>query len=273
MILYFHGGAYIQPATQGTFLYLQHLVERLNAGRKARFVSALVLAYSLAPEARYPTQIQEAAAVLAYLLESKVCSPENIFISGDSAGGNLALGLLSHLLHPHPQVQPIPLQQPLGGALLYSPMVSFRIDYPSFERNQSVDMLPASKMRSWAAMFLGKAKPENRETDPGPITGDPYSEPCFNSQSWWQGMHCVVSNVLVMSGGDEIFADPIHQLGHDMKLGWSEAGGSLEDVVFIETPREAHIGPIVDFMITKGDSSRRTSQSVIEEWYKARLGI
>jgi acetyl esterase/lipase len=98
------------------------------------------VAYILAPEGVNPTQLRQAAAALTHLIDETDRSPANIFVSGDSAGGNLGLSLLSHILHPHPDVQDVKLDAPLGGALRYSPWTGFNSTYPSFE-NGELDMM------------------------------------------------------------------------------------------------------------------------------------
>ncbi|KAH8721585.1 hypothetical protein GQ44DRAFT_829147 [Phaeosphaeriaceae sp. PMI808] len=60
-----------------------------------------------------PAQLQKVAAVLAYLAKQSEAS--RIFLAGDSAGGNLVLALLSHILHPHPDVPVVELKQPLAS--------------------------------------------------------------------------------------------------------------------------------------------------------------
>ncbi|KAF2711936.1 alpha/beta-hydrolase [Pleomassaria siparia CBS 279.74] len=114
VILYFHGGGYTQPATEGYYKYFTRLVDDLNATAGTKRVAVLVLAYQLAPEATYPTQLQEAATILSYLLTETARSPADIFITGDSAGGGLSLSLLSHILYPHPDVLRIELSVPLA---------------------------------------------------------------------------------------------------------------------------------------------------------------
>ncbi|KAK3208477.1 hypothetical protein GRF29_77g855737 [Pseudopithomyces chartarum] len=102
VLLYFHGGAYFQPATSGTFLYVQNLTSALERSTR-KTVAALVVAYSLAPEASFPTQIQEGVALLRYLVSSSTLSsgelargrrkePGDVYLAGDSAGGILRWG-------------------------------------------------------------------------------------------------------------------------------------------------------------------------------------
>src|SRR5258707_263246 len=63
----------------------------------------------LAPTAPYPRQLQQAALLLTHALHTLHIPPQNIILTGDSAGANLVLSLLSHISHPHPStVLPIP---------------------------------------------------------------------------------------------------------------------------------------------------------------------
>ncbi|KAJ4288129.1 hypothetical protein N0V90_012146 [Kalmusia sp. IMI 367209] len=270
VILYFHGGAYFQPATSGTFLYLQHTITTLQKEKKGRSVAALVMAYTLAPEAAFPTQMQEGAAVLRWLFDEKGRSAASVFLGGDSAGGCIALSLLSHLLHPRQDVEKVVLPGTLGGALLFSPSVAQRGNFDSFRRNAGVDMLPAVRIPDWGAMYLGKME-ELQGSVETVFSTDAYSEPVIAGEDWWLGLHQIVQNLLVMSGGDEVFADAISALGEDVKSGWLKGGGEKDRVVFVETPREAHIGPIVDFMMTRGKGVVSNSQRIVEEWWRARL--
>jgi acetyl esterase/lipase len=269
VVLYLHGGGYTQPANEGDFRYLDRLVKDLNNEKGVPSVAVLILAYTLAPEATHPTQLREATAVLAHLATKTDRKPSNIFVSGDSAGGNLALALLSHVSHPHPDVPVVKLEQPLGGTLLYSPWAGFSTEFASFG-NVKLDMLSPLALRKWAAMFLNKANSADPESDPGPVSGDAYTEACTNPVSWWNGFHHTVSDVFVSYGSYEVLADPIKELEKQMKRGWAEGGGDLSRVVFMESAKEAHIQPIVDIM-TPGSNVKSCTQIAIEEWYKARL--
>lgn len=163
VVLYFHGGGYTQAGTEGYLRYWTQMVSDVGGG--ARSLSVLQVAYSLAPEAQYPRQLQESAAVLAHLLAAGR-SPARVILAGDSAGGNLVLGLLSHVLHPHEDVKRIELKsEKLGGALLISPWVTFSQEHDSFTRNYGKDMISPKQLRRYAGMFL--AASDIPETDPG----------------------------------------------------------------------------------------------------------
>jgi acetyl esterase/lipase len=270
VILYLHGGAYTQPANEGNFRYLDRLVKQLNGEQQRGTVSVLMLAYTLAPEAVYPTQLREATAALAYLIVDTRRLPSSILIAGDSAGGNLAMSLISHLHHPRSNVPVVKLEQPLGGLALISPWVSFRTDYSSFE-NEYLDMLSPLALRKWSAMFLNKGNSANPKADPGPVTGDSWTEACLNNVSWWNILDHVVSDILVWYGSYEVFRVAILDFEEKLKKGWTEGGGDVSRVVFIESAREAHVAPITDTMIPGATKSE--AQVVIEEWFGARLEI
>ncbi|KAF2186587.1 alpha/beta-hydrolase [Zopfia rhizophila CBS 207.26] len=269
VILYLHGGGYTQPCTAGHVQYFQQLVQDMNEGRgDGNSVAVLLLAYSLAPEAKYPTQLREAATLLTYLLNETKRSPSNIMLTGDSAGGGLSLSLLSHLLHPHPDIPKISLSEPLRGAFLYSPWVSFCTDQPSFTHNAERDTLVPKTPHVWSATYLGTSK-EDPELDPGPVSGDKYNEPSSAGAEWWEGMHKVVGNVLVWGGEDEVFIDGLREFGEVFQRGWKAGGGNEERVKLVVTPKSAHVEPILEeMMFLRGKGEGRV---VVEEWLKSCL--
>jgi acetyl esterase/lipase len=268
VVLFLHGGGYTQPATEGYYQYFTRVCKDLNTPGRTKKVAVLILAYTLAPEATYPTQLQEAETVLSHLLNSTGRSPGDIFLSGDSAGGGLTMSLLSHMLHPHPQVPKIELREPLGGALVYSPWVSFRTNHESFTRNAQRDMLPGIVLRRWAAMYMGKSNSSDPEADPGSVSGDAHSEPASNPPSWWSGLHEVVSDVFIWVGCNEVFVDGVREFRDVLREGWVKGGGEAQSITYVEAQGEAHVQPIVDFMTI---AVKTESQVAIDEWYMARL--
>lgn len=87
VIVYFHGGGFV---LNGVDTYERLL--RLLALRTGAAVAAVT--YRLAPEARFPSQLDDALAALAWLRahgQSLGLDIENLAVAGDSAGANLAL--------------------------------------------------------------------------------------------------------------------------------------------------------------------------------------
>lgn len=70
----------------------------------------------------------------------------------------MCMSLLSHLLHPHPEVSSkIKLSGPMMGAILISPWIRFSTDYDSITRNATSDMVTPAAADRWSSLFLGKA--------------------------------------------------------------------------------------------------------------------
>ena len=111
-------------------------------------MSIFSLDYSLAPEHVFPTQLTEATAAYAYLVNEEQIPPDKIILMGDSAGGHLALSLLVSL-HMDKAFEKKP-----GGLVLMSPWLSLHHEPASFTRNAHTDVLSAPLLRRNARRFL-----------------------------------------------------------------------------------------------------------------------
>jgi acetyl esterase/lipase len=102
MVVHFHGGGYCV----GSALTPRSWAAHLSAQAGCRVV---LPEYRLAPEHPYPAALQDARAVLAAL--SREAGPGSVVVSGDSAGGGLALALILALRDEGREL-------PAGGVLL-----------------------------------------------------------------------------------------------------------------------------------------------------------
>jgi epsilon-lactone hydrolase len=89
VLLYFHGGGYCS----GSILSHRRLVT--EAGRAAG-MRTLAIDYRLAPEHPYPAAHEDALAAWQFLRRQGLAAA-SIVVGGDSAGGNLTLGLIHRL--------------------------------------------------------------------------------------------------------------------------------------------------------------------------------
>ena len=89
VLLYFHGGGY----TLGSVRSHCDLMARIGAAAACR---VLGVNYRLAPEAHFPSPVEDAVAVYEWLMAAGV-QPSQIAVGGDSAGGGLAAALLLSL--------------------------------------------------------------------------------------------------------------------------------------------------------------------------------
>jgi acetyl esterase/lipase len=89
VVLYFHGGGYCS----GSILSHRRMVTEAGRAAQAR---TLAIDYRRAPEHPYPAAHEDALAAWRFLRAQGIAA-DNIAVGGDSAGGNLTLGLISHL--------------------------------------------------------------------------------------------------------------------------------------------------------------------------------
>jgi acetyl esterase/lipase len=85
--------------------------------------------------------LMQAISTVHSLHNVLMISPQ-IITGGDSAGANLALGVISVLLHSLEGIQPLRITAPLAGILLISPWVSFSTESQSFVKNANRDVIP-----------------------------------------------------------------------------------------------------------------------------------
>ena len=100
VVLFFHGGGYVLSSVKTH----DEMVSFISDNLGAKFFS---LDYSLAPENKYPSALNEALSAYEWLISSGYES-EQISLCGDSAGAHLAASLTHHLIannHPKPHSQ------------------------------------------------------------------------------------------------------------------------------------------------------------------------
>ncbi|KAF9262175.1 alpha/beta-hydrolase [Marasmius fiardii PR-910] len=215
VIFHLHGGGYVLPLFQGHLELLSSLRDYVQKGTKTS-VSVAVLEYTNVPKASYPTQFRQANIALRQLISSGI-NPSNIILSGDSAGGHIALCLLSHILHPHPEIEPPPeLTSPLGGVLLISPRATNETTAPSFFSNSQRDVLSRETLSTFTTLFRSNSP---ITTDPGLRADRFYTEPLKAPPVWWNGFTDKVTTRLFISAGEfECFRDVIRVLAENMKM-------------------------------------------------------
>ncbi|KAF4539802.1 Alpha beta hydrolase fold protein [Lasiodiplodia theobromae] len=279
--IFFHGGGYSVPAAPEHFILLHSLIHDLNnntpGGSSSNSLAALVLHYDVAPFAAYPRQLAQAAQLLNHVLRSLRFAPGNVLVGGDSAGGNLTLALLSHILHPHPEVPRVDLdpegeedgggggdegggENRLRAAVLISPWVSFDTTTASYARNATRDMISAASVTRWATLFLG-----GRPTDP-------YNEPVDVPAGWWKGLDTkAVRDVLFLAGEYEVLLDGILNCVESVRNEWGRGGGEGQgEVACVVTEGEGHISCWVDTMWGFGKEELKM-YTEMREWLRARV--
>ena len=141
VVLYLHGGGY----QIGSLVSHHNIMARLA---KAGGCRVLGVDYRLAPEHRFPAALDDAVAAYRWLLDGGL-APENIAVCGDSAGGGMAVALLTLL---RDRGLPLP-----AAAVAMSPWADMAVRGDSYERNAAADPVTRrATMELMARTYLGR---------------------------------------------------------------------------------------------------------------------
>lgn len=131
VLVWFHGGGYCFGDPLSPAVSLLRVAE--IAAARGISMSIFSAEYTLAPEATFPRQQEEAVAAYRHLVETQAIPPDKIILAGDSAGGHLVLSCLIALHREG-------IQRPKGALLMY-PWVTLTNNSPTFESNRHKDVL------------------------------------------------------------------------------------------------------------------------------------
>jgi acetyl esterase/lipase len=156
-ILYFHGGGYVVGSARAYRHFAGHFAARAN-------VRAFVPDYALAPEHPFPAAIDDAGASYAGLVAQGF---SNIALAGDSAGGGLALAMLSQAAaRSRADAWPCP-----KGAAVISASTDLALTGESIEVRADADPLSTrGSLSSLANLYLKGHDP--RDPLASPLYGD-----------------------------------------------------------------------------------------------------
>ena len=174
VVLFFHGGGFFMSSP------LEH---RALSWRIARACKSPVLAveYRKAPDHAFPAWVDDAMAAYDELL-AQGHAPADIVVSGDSAGGNIALSLAHRIRR---MGRPMP-----GKMLLFSPWADLTCQGRTFETNARRDaMFDADGVRALGRYLTRDCDPRDPEVSPA------YAD--FNG----------FPEMLVFAGSTEVFLD------------------------------------------------------------------
>ncbi|KAM6489322.1 Alpha/Beta hydrolase fold [Amanita muscaria] len=234
VILYLHGGGYVVPM-QHFFASFWHYVQQELESRGVK-VGIAILNYTLIPTEPFPTQLRQAVSAVEYLLSNEV-QPENIQIVGDSAGGNLVLALLSHILHPLDGIPPITPTKPFAGMYMMSPWVRLSTndsDTGSNVRNDKHDVITEPVLKKLASIVLA-GLPESLTS---------YIDPSLAPEGWFRDAHTYVERFLITAGYKESMHDDIKEFAHCFRR-------DNKETQFVIQPDGVHDDPYFDFLVSQ----------------------
>ncbi|KAL1408976.1 hypothetical protein Q8F55_005793 [Vanrija albida] len=214
LILYIHGGAYVMghplwtpfPATLARATALRVLGAQY---RKA-----------VSEATAFPAPLLDAAAAWEYATETLGFAARDIVLAGDSAGGHLALALLSHL---GATGQAVP-----GGLALLSPWSDFTASFDSYAANEGSDFLVA-------AGLARAVRSATRHYTPESVAAQLFA-PALAPEGAWR--HLAGTRAFVWAGTREIFFGEVQALVKGLR----RDGVSVE---FVEDEDGVHNGAML----------------------------
>lgn len=192
VVLYVHGGAFVL----GLMTIQMDFAAQLS---KASNTIVWSVDYRLAPEHPFPAGLEDVFAVYKSMLSEGI-KPNKITLVGESAGGNLLLGLLLKI-----KQEKLPLP---GAAVPISALTDFNMTGESYQTREHLDpMLPVDRKKTVHFSYLRGESPDNPLASP--LLGDLTDLP----------------PLLIMVGGREIlhsdsinFAEKAKKAGVDVTL-------------------------------------------------------
>lgn len=202
-IVHMHGGGYFCGSAAHYAEFATRLAQAIEA-------EIWVPDYCLAPESPFPAAVREMIAVLDVLADDNCPLP--VFLSGDSAGGGLALALASIMRRP----------LPVAGILMLSPWVDMTVTSDSYSRCAQSDMLFSREAAENAAKWYLQGE------DPR----HPLASPLFADLSG-------LPPVTILVASDEVLADDARALANRMLM----TGVPFQ---LVAVPGVAHVWPVLD---------------------------
>ncbi len=206
-VLYFHGGGYF-GGSPGTHRYFTSTLAWET------HTTLFSLDYRLAPEHRFPAALDDAYAAYLDLLAAGT-DPARLFLSGDSAGGGLALALLLRL---RDESKPMP-----AGAFVFSPYTDLAHTAESIRMNAKTDYLsiaPSLDRIPPNLLYLGDTDPHH-----------PWASPLY-------GDFAGLPRLLLFAGGKEMILDD------SVRVAEKAAAAGVEVTLHIEDDM-MHVWPVV----------------------------
>lgn len=227
-VLYLHGGAFVAGHPHGFASLL---------GRIARLTRAEVIApdYRLAPEHPFPAAVDDARAAWDALI-ARGYRAEDVVIGGDSAGGNLALGLLAALLAEGTRP---------AGLFAFSPVTDLTFSGASITGNAEADaVLPAARSGDLVQFYLADASPDDPRASPL-LAAYPCPPPVF-----------------LQFSETEILADDSRRMAEALRA----AGG---EVTLDPWPDAPHVWVIFDRLLPEARAALRRVAAFINDRFDA----
>jgi epsilon-lactone hydrolase len=230
VLLCSHGGGYVACSMYTHRKMYAHMAKAIGC-------RALIVHYRLAPESAHPGPVNDMAKAYKWLLDQGI-TPNHIALTGDSAGGGLAI---TTLLRARELGLPMP-----AATMPLSPWLDMDATGESFTTNKDKDLLVAKEIiQGMSGAFLGE-KGNRKDPLANPLHGDLRGLP----------------PAYIQVGGDETLLDDSRALADALR----RADGDVKiDVV----PEMQHV---FHFLAGTAPEADKAIQD-LAAWVKPKLGL
>lgn len=196
VVLHFHSGGYVMGSSQAYREFGYRLSKACNT-------AVIVPDYRLAPEAPFPAAVEDATA--AYQALVKEIDPNRVVISGDSAGGGLAIATL---LAVRDEGVPLP-----SAAFAISPLLDLAGTGESAETNAEADpLIDRNMVVEMGKVYIGELDPK----------ATPLASPLY-------GDHKGLPPLLLLASNSEVLRDDATRLAESVNASGGDATILLPD--------------------------------------------
>jgi monoterpene epsilon-lactone hydrolase len=232
VIFHIHGGGFALGSATSSVGFASDLARKAG-------MSAITVDYRLAPEHPFPAAIHDVTAAYQALFERE-SADARIVVSGESAGGNLALELLIAVKHRG-------LAMP-AAAVLFSPMTDLTVTGDSYTTKADVDPnITAGAIQTRANDYLA-----GTGTDPA----DPLVSPIFADLTG-------LPPLLVQAGSHEVLLDDATRLA-------TRAAADDVAITLDITPDVGHVFQAFSAVLDEADQALTRAGTFIQEHVKHR---
>lgn len=240
-IFHLHGGGFAVGSARGSVGLVASLARKTG-------MRAVSIDYRLAPENPYPAALEDATTAYRALLD-QVGGTHEIIVSGESAGGNLAIELL---IAGKPTALPMP-----AAALLFSPMTDLTVSGASFVTKAGDDPnISAEAIRTRVGDYLsGTALPGPARS--GTAATDPLVSPIFADLTGLPAL-------LIQVGSHEVLLDDATRLA-------VKAAADDVAVILDVTPKVPHVFQAFAGILDEGNAALDRAAAFVADHLGVRV--
>jgi len=224
-IFHLHGGGFAVGSARGSVGLASNLARKTG-------MRAVSVDYRLAPENPYPAALEDATGAYRALI-TELGGSGDVIVSGESAGGNLAIELL---IAGKAEALPMP-----AAALLFSPMTDLTVSGDSFVSKADLDpSISAQAIRTRVGDYLS-----------GTEATDPLVSPIFADLSG-------LPPLLIQAGSHEVLLDDATRLA-------VKAAADDVAVILDITPQVPHVFQAFAGVLDEGNAALNRAATFVAD--------